>query len=245
MSRLPAVAMLSLLGVALFISWYLPAHHGIWFTLDSHIYHAVNHQAVRHPLFADLLAITNNRVFDLCSLLAMGTLYLHYFLHADAAGRHRMLAIALAMIITALVLNQLGHLGHLVPVSHVSPSRYFKATPGGVSIAELTRIPTKEFSGDSFPGDHGMLLMIFAAFMLHYFGRRAFLQAVLIVLFFSTPRILIGAHWFTDVAVGSLSIVLVGLGLWLPGGGCDALVSWLERHLPSATLFTRRHQPHG
>lgn len=234
--------MLSLLGVALFISWYLPAHHGIWFTPDSRIYHAVNHQAVRHPLFADFLAITNHRVFDLCSLLAMGTLYLHYFLHADAAGRHRMLAIALAMIITALVLNQLGH---LVPVSHVSPSRYFKATPGVVSITELTRIPTKKFSGGSFPGDHGMLLMIFAAFMLHYFGRRAFLQAVLIVLFFSTPRILIGAHWFTDVAVGSLSIVLVELGLWLPGGGCDALVSWLERHLPRATLFNRRHQPHG
>ncbi|MBT9431275.1 phosphatase PAP2 family protein [Candidatus Sodalis endolongispinus] len=228
--------------MALFISWYLPAHHGFWFALDSRIYHAVNHQAVRHPLFADLLAITNHRVFDLCSLLAMGSLYLHYFLHADAAGRHRMLAIALAMIITALVLNQLGH---LVPVSHVSPSRYFKATPGVVSIAELTRIPTKEFSSDSFPGDHGMLLMIFAAFMLHYFGRRGFLQAVLIVLFFSTPRILIGAHWFTDVAVGSLSIVLVGLGLWLPGGGCDALVSWLERHLPRATLFNRRHQPHG
>ncbi|BAE74228.1 Inner membrane protein YeiU [Sodalis glossinidius str. 'morsitans'] len=182
MSRLPTMAMLSLLGVALFISWYLPAHHGIWFTLDSRIYHAVNHQAVRHPQFADFLAITNNRIFDLGSLLTMGALYLRYFLRADAAGRHRMLAIVLALIITALVLNQLGH---LVPVSHVSPSRYFKATPDVVSIAELTHIPTKEFSSDSFPGDHGMLLMIFAAFMLHYFGRRAFLQAVLIFLFFS------------------------------------------------------------
>lgn len=77
-----------------------------------------------------------------------------------------------------------------------------------------------------------MLLMIFAAFMLHFFDRKGFLQGVLIVLLFSTPKILIGAHWFTDVAVGSLSIVLVGLGLWLPGGGCDALVKRLERYLP-------------
>lgn len=88
-----------------------------------------------------------------------------------------MLAIGLAMIITALVLNQLGH---LVPVTHVSPSRYFKATPGVVSIAELTQIPTKEYSSDSFPGDHGMLLMIFAAFMLHFFDRKGFLQGVLV-----------------------------------------------------------------
>ncbi|MFT4465810.1 MAG: phosphatase PAP2 family protein [Sodalis sp. (in: enterobacteria)] len=238
MSRLPAMAMLSLLGVALFFSWFLPAHHGFWFALDSGIYHAVNHQAVLHPLLADLLAITNNRVFDLCSLLAMDIVYLRYYLRADAAGRRRMLA----MIITALVLNQLGH---LVPVTHVSPSRYFKATPGVVSIAELTQIPTKEYSSDSFPGDHGMLLMIFSAFMLHFFDHKGFLQGILIVLFFSTPRILIGAHWFTDVAVGSLSIVLVGLGLWLPGGGCDALVNRLERYLPRAVKFGRRHQPHG
>lgn len=153
-----------------------------------------------------------------------------------------MLAIGLAMIITALVLHQLGH---LVPVTHVSPSRYFKATPGVVSIAELTQIPTKEYSSDSFPGDHGMLLMIFAAFMLHFFDRKGFLQGVLIVLLFSTPRILIGAHWFTDVAVGSLSIVLVSLGLWLPGGGCDALVKRLERYLPRTAKFSGRHQPHG
>ncbi|WP_406704244.1 phosphatase PAP2 family protein [Sodalis sp.] len=242
MSRLPAMAMLSLLGVALFFSWFLPAHHGFWFALDSGIYHAVNHQAVRHPLFADLLAITNNRVFDLCSLLAMGIVYLRYYLRVDAAGRRRMLAIGPAMIITALVLNQLDH---LVPVTHVSPSRYFKDTPCVVSIAELTQIPTQEYSSDSFPGDHGMLLMIFAAFMLHFFDRKGFLQGVLIVLLFSTPRILIGAHWFTDVAVGSLSIVLVGLGLWLPGGGCDALVKWLERYLPRAAKFSRRCQPHG
>ena len=46
--------------------------------------------------------------------------------------------------------------------------------------------------------------------MLRYFGRGAFAVALLITLVFSLPRVMIGAHWFTDIAVGSLSVVLVG-----------------------------------
>ncbi|CNH93688.1 undecaprenyl pyrophosphate phosphatase [Yersinia pekkanenii] len=41
-------------------------------------------------------------------------------------------------------------------------------------LSELTGIPTKDASGDSFPGDHGMMLMILACFMLRYFSRGAF-----------------------------------------------------------------------
>jgi membrane-associated phospholipid phosphatase len=33
-------------------------------------------------------------------------------------------------------------------------------------------------SKDSFPGDHGMMLLIFASFMWRYFGLRAFIIAL-------------------------------------------------------------------
>ncbi|EOS92839.1 membrane-bound phosphatase [Erwinia tracheiphila PSU-1] len=39
-------------------------------------------------------------------------------------------------------------------------------------------------------------------------------MAVAMTLIFSAPRIMIGAHWFTDVAAGSLAIVLVGMSWW-------------------------------
>lgn len=173
-----------------------------------------------------LVAITNFRLFDGVSLLAMGALYLHLWRGETPEGRRRMFAIGIAMLLSALVLNQLGH---LIPVSHHSPTRFF---PHVNHVAQLTGIPTKDASADSFPGDHGMMLMIFACFMLRYFSRGAFLISVVIVLVFATPRIMIGAHWFTDVAVGSLSIVLVGMSWWLITPASDYLVNTLYRYLP-------------
>ncbi|WP_380179322.1 phosphatase PAP2 family protein [Kalamiella sp. sgz302252] len=225
-NRLISILALNALGLALFFSWYLPENHGFWFTLDKTIFYWFNERLVTNKALLWLVAITNFRPFDAVSLLAMGALYYSFWRRETPQGRRRLLAIGIAMLLTAVVLNQLGH---LIPVSHPSPTKYF---PDVNHVTTLTGIPTKDASSDSFPGDHGMMLMIFACFMLRYFGRNAFLIAVAIVLIFATPRIMIGAHWFTDVAVGSLSVVLVGMSWWLITPGSDWLVNALYRYLP-------------
>ncbi len=55
-----------------------------------------------------------------------------------------------------------------------------------------------------------MMLLIFASFMWRYFGRRALAVALVIFVVFAFPRVMIGAHWFSDIAVGSLTAVLIG-----------------------------------
>ncbi len=70
------------------------------------------------------------------------------------------------MLLTAVILNQLGH---LLPVSHPSPTLTFDNIN---RVSVLTGVPTKDASSDSFPGDHGMMLIIFACFMLRYFFPR-------------------------------------------------------------------------
>ncbi|RNM10196.1 phosphatase PAP2 family protein [Dickeya undicola] len=224
----------NLLGFALFFSWYLPAQHGFWFDIDTSLFFYFNQHLATSSTFLHFVAITNNRAFDACALLAMGLLYLFYYLRSTHDARRQMLLIGLAMLVTAVVLNQLGH---LIPVQHSSPTLFFSDIN---RVVELTGIPTKDASSDSFPGDHGMMLMIFAAFMLRYFGRVAFAISVLILLVFSTPRIMIGAHWFTDVAVGSLSVVLVGLSWWLLTPACDALINRIDRVLPGRKLLSQQ-----
>lgn len=224
--RLLLILLLNMLGLLLFFSWYLPASHGLWFTLDKGIFYWFNDRMVTSKTLLWLVAVTNFRAFDGISLLAMGGLYLHFWRGETPEGRRRMLAIGITMLITAVCLNQLGH---LIPVSHSSPTKFF---PNVHHVSTLTGIPTKDSSADSFPGDHGMMLMIFACFMLRYFTRGAFALAVLIVLVFSLPRVMIGAHWFTDISVGSLSIVLVGMSWWLLTPASDYLVNWLNRSLP-------------
>jgi len=41
-----------------------------------------------------------------------------------------------------------------------------------------------------------------------------------------------GAHWFTDIAVGSLSVLLVGLSWVLLTPLSDAIVNFFYRKLP-------------
>ncbi|MCQ8231337.1 phosphatase PAP2 family protein [Pectobacterium carotovorum] len=225
-ARFSSILMLNVLGIGLFLSWYLPENHGFWLTIDSHIFFYFNRLLVDSPTFLHLVAITNNRAFDGCALVAMGLLYLSFYLKATPTERRRLLILGFVMLLTAVVLNQAGH---LLPVQHASPTLYFSDVN---RVSDLTGIPTKDASSDSFPGDHGMMLMIFSAFMLRYFTRTAFAIGLAIMVIFSLPRIMIGAHWFTDIAVGSLSVVLVGLSWWLLTPASDAAITLLNRLLP-------------
>lgn len=226
--NLPTILLLNLLGITLFFSWYIPADHGFWFKIDSAIFFYFNQHLLSSPSFLHLVAITNNRAFDVISLICMGLLYLHFYIKETAAGRRRLIVMGFVMLLTAVILNQLGH---LLPVSHPSPTLIFENIN---RVSELTGIPTKDASSDSFPGDHGMMLIIFACFMLRYFSRGAFAIALVIVVVFSMPRIMIGAHWFTDIAVGSLSVVLVGISWILLTPLSDKVIDAINRNLPGS-----------
>ncbi|WP_041689468.1 phosphatase PAP2 family protein [Enterobacter sp. 638] len=225
--RLPYILLLNAAGFALFLSWYLPANHGFWFPLDSGIFLFFNQLLAKSQAFLWLVAITNNRAFDGFSLLAMGCLMLSFWRKEDAAGRRRIIAIGLVMLLIAVVVNQLAQ--GLMPVKRSSPSLYF---PNINRVSELLHISTKDASKDSFPGDHGMMLLIFSAFMLRYFGKKAFGVALIIVVVFIFPRVMIGAHWLTDIVVGSLSAVLIGLPWCLMTPLSDRLIDLFDRYLP-------------
>lgn len=224
--NLPWIILFNILGIALFLSWYLPTNHGFWFPIDSSIFFFFNEHLATNRTFLYLVAYTNNRAFDAIALLSMGLLYLSFFVKRDGYGKRRMLILGVVILLTAVVLNQLGH---LLPVQRASPTHFFDNIN---RVGELTGINTKDSSRDSFPGDHGMMLIIFAVFMLRYFTVRSFIIALGIFVIFILPRIMIGAHWFSDIAVGSLSVVLVGLSWWLLTPASDALLNLLDRHLP-------------
>jgi len=226
-TRLPLILLLNAAGLALFFSWYLPVNHGFWFPLDSAVFHFFNQELVKSEAFLWLVAITNNRAFDGISLIAMGCLMVSFWLKEDKTGRRRIMIVGLVMLLAAVVINQLAQ--HLMPVMRASPSLYF---PDINRVSELLHITTKDASKDSFPGDHGMMLLIFSAFMLRYFCKKAFAIALIIVAVFAFPRVMIGAHWLTDIVVGSLSAVLIGLPWCLMTPLSDRIIAVFDRYLP-------------
>lgn len=226
-TRITHILLLNILGLALFLSWYLPANHGFWFPLDSAIFHFFNHGLAESQAYAWFLAIINNRAFDGCSLLAMGCLMLSFWLKQDQQGRRHTIIIGLVMLLAAVIVNQLAQ--HLMPVTRASPSLSF---PDVYRVSDLISVPTKDASKDSFPGDHGMMLLIFATFMWRYFGRKAFGVSLIIFVVFAFPRVMIGAHWFTDIAVGSMTAVLIGVPWILMTPLSDKIIAMFDRYLP-------------
>ena len=76
------------------------------------------------------------------------------------------------------------------------------------------------------------MLLIFCSFILRYLSFRSFLCALLITVIFSLPRVMAGAHWASDILVGSISLTLVTTSWLLITPASDIIIHWLDEHLP-------------
>ena len=226
MNKLSHIIAFNLLGMTLIISDYLTGREGLWSKVDTAVFYFFNNLLVKGSVFVDVVAYTNMRIFDVVIFLAMTLLYMRYYLKEDRINRRKMLCMGIVMLLTAILIKQCSR---FLPMSHPSPSIFFENVN---RLIHLTTLPTKDASSNSFPGDHGMMLMIFAAFMARYHGFKAFLGATLITVVFSMPRIASGAHWFSDIYAGSLSIVCIGLSWLLLTPASDILAAFVGRLIP-------------
>lgn len=233
LQRLIAPHLLSLTGIFLFLSLYLPISHDLWAYSDNVVFHFFNDLlATRHTL-ATFIAIINNRAFDLAALLIMGILYYAIFRRKDAAGKRRLVMAGVVMVVSAVIINQIGQ---VFPFERLSPTLSVEQAN---RIGDITGIYTKDASKSSFPGDHGLMLMIFAAFVWRYGGFRYVPAAVLIIIIFSLPRIMSGAHWLTDIVVGSLSLTLISMSWLLLTPLSDLCVNFLVQRMPRISDITK------
>lgn len=233
LQRIAAPLVLSLAGVLLFLSWYLPVSSDLWAYSDNAVFRFFNDPlSTRHTL-STFIAIINNRAFDLAALLTMGILYYAIFRRKDAAGKRRLVMAGIVMVVSAVIINQIGQ---VLPFERLSPTLSVEQAN---RVSDITGICTKDASKSSFPGDHGLLLMIFTAFVWRYGGFRYVPAAVLIIIIFSLPRIMSGAHWLTDVMVGSLSLTLISMSWLLLTPLSDLCVNFLVQRMPRISDITK------
>lgn len=209
----------TIFGILLFASWLLPGQAGFWYELDKSVFFFFNH----------LIGQSQALLYVVAFLFMLGIFY-HYYRLQDAKGRRWMLCIGLTMLVTAVIAKQFDM---MLGFERPSATKFF--TLQGVPVlrvSELTGWPAKDWSSTSFPGDHGMMLLIFTFYMLRYFGKKAFAASLLVVIVFSMPRIMSGAHWLTDVVVGSGSICSIVLSWMLLTPASDRVIALFDRYLP-------------
>mgnify|MGYP003342728866 CR=1 FL=1 len=155
-------------------------------------------------------AYTNTRPFDALSAALFALVFFTYIHAGWRVGGWR--------TVTARFGEGGFIAGFVVAVLYVSSEYVFvfdRYSPSVVlePIFMLSQIDlgmkVKDSSGNSFPGEHGTAVMLFSAFIWRCAGRTRGAVAIGIALLVMLPRLVAGAHWLSDLLVGSVAVVLV------------------------------------
>ncbi|GAB2792708.1 phosphatase PAP2 family protein [Halomonas shantousis] len=237
------ILLLNTLGLLLVATWWL-TYPTVWSRLDDGVFWFFNQFVTAdHRHWTEVLAFLNLRIFDAIAFVTMALLFFVACLRDSAPERiWRWFGIGLTMLVTAALLALFTTKG--IRYGHPSPTLVFE---NAHRLTDIVTIPAKDASANSFPGDHGLMLMVFASFMLRFSDRMIGALSVAFVVLLSAPRIMVGAHWFSDVYMGALAIALVVLPwvLYTPLATCcvGRIVTIARRICPSSEghRYTQKH----
>lgn len=228
----------NILGLLLFGSWFITHYQGFWFEIDKAIFYLFNEQLVLSKAFMYFVAFVNLRAFDIVAFLAMLGIFYSYYRKSNVEGKRWLFCVGVAMLFSAIIMKQFDR---MLEIERESASIFLEQMYHNVHfVSELSGWPAKDQSGSSFPGDHGMMLLIFVAYMWKYMDKGAFWKSLAVFVLFSFPRIMSGAHWFSDIFVGSVSFALVILSWILLSPAADIVIEWLEKRVPLRYFVMKR-----
>jgi len=231
--RWPALLGLNLLALAILISWQLPATRSLWDAANLWVFHGLNGSLGHNPLWDWFWALTSIRLCDILVGALMLTLLIHpRWVFAERELRpaflHFLALLAVLLVVRVLFTKLAVALGwqHASPSVQIAGALHLSdAFPGLERVFEL-----KDRSSRSFPGDHASVLMLWGLFMACFCRGWKLALNLAIVVLFMLPRLVTGAHWLVDVAVGGLFIALFSFA-W---GYCTPLVGLIAQGLERA-----------
>lgn len=210
-----ALAIHLITAALLFASWLLvPATQGWWHEADIAVFRTLNDSLRGHVWWQHLWAVGNNHFFDFLSVLLMLWLVYRYITAENRAYVAERVSVLLTMVLTILVAALITNV--MDAGQRQSPTA---ALEGAFRLSEhVFWLETKDISYNSYPSDHGTVLLMMALMLWHFAGRRSGLIMLGAAVLFTFPRLIGGAHWFTDIMAGSvpLSLAMVGLCIHTP-----------------------------
>jgi membrane-associated phospholipid phosphatase len=155
----------------------------------------------------------------------------------------------LERLITSLLIIGFSLFCYLVFNYRVTRGLHYKSlSPSGVlpdffhlaPLISWTKV--KEFSSISYPSDHGSTIFMFIFSTFYLMGKRAGLFATLVSIPFALPRLLVGAHWTSDLFLGSLPLALFNLSWFFYTPIYNALLQNILRVLHGINNFRKKLQ---
>ena len=203
------------LALGLVGSWLWPETRRIWDLYDAGTFQLLNSSLAFGDWWAASMAHANTRVWDVVAAVLIGLLLLwnirFYEKRCTLSGWFSLALLVVSVwLVKSLVCSAIVH--DVMGFHRASPTRVVAACN---YINELVpAIDAKQDSPHSFPGDHGFVLFCVALYLVYRGSGRQETLAWLLVFVFGLPRMVVGAHWATDIVVGSAVIALLTMA-WL------------------------------
>lgn len=199
------------LGVIAFLwaTFLSPGTAQLWQTVDTALFKALNGMLKDNKMLQYFWAAINHKTMDLVE----DVVFLLFFAWGIKAAPKEMrwkkatqflVVILLAGSVIFFINRNL--LRHAALFPRESPS--LVVSPCVKITEEITWVGLKDETIASFPGDHATTLLLFGFLFSAFVPRKLALCAWAYVLFRILPRLVVGAHWFSDIAVGSVTISL-------------------------------------
>ncbi|HCJ84217.1 MAG: hypothetical protein A2Y28_03495 [Chlamydiae bacterium GWC2_50_10] len=235
--NLKALFLLHLLILFLFASLFFPPTKALWKILDTTLFHLLN-STLEGPLWWQTFwAAANHPWADWLEDLCILSFFAAYLFTGSPFVRPRRLAeLLLCAAYSAAVIYFFNRLFIREQLHYYwpSPSAFFE---NAIHLNDkIPWISIKDSSLKSFPGDHATTALLFASFYGYLVRGRLALFAAAYAALLCLPRLITGAHWVSDILVGSASIVLFFLS-WL---FCSPLFHTLSNLLEKSFILLLR-----
>jgi membrane-associated phospholipid phosphatase len=201
-----------IIGALLFASLFWPVTKAYWEVIDIAFFKWVNFPLRDRPALQLFWAMANHKFADWVEDLCVLTFFITHVRQAHKALRMRkVFELAFCVLYIAAIIyfvNQILFRENL-SIPRLSPT---KVVDDSVRLSqEIPWMKIKDGSSKSFPGDHGTTALLFATSFSYLAGWRLGILASLYAAFLCMPRLVTGAHWLSDVLVGSGTITMIFL----------------------------------
>jgi len=213
--KIKALLFVHLLLLVLLGMFYCSFTYPFIESIDRHFFLMLNSPLEGRPLVQLFWAFMNHNKAD---LVEDGVFLLFFFLGIlntpKGQKTHRLAQFLFSCLIIGSIIYCVNHtlLRSHTLIPRKSPSLVIEPC---VRLSKtLPWLTVKDKTFLSFPGDHATTLILFASLYSFFVGRRLGKYTWFYAVFRFMPRLVVGAHWLSDILIGSVSLALFFLS-WI------------------------------